>query len=638
DERGRPLRPVATVLAGGVVPSIAWNGREYLIVFGELGSRFGSVLPLTVAAMMRISEDGLPIDQAPVVIAKQQNAYTRTTSVAWNGFEYLVSWSGYTRGAALVSSDLQTRLIDMSAFLWPMSVASNGSGFLIAGTDNSPTFPAEIRLMTMDAAGNAGPVRVVASGWSVSLTAVDGDYELLWRNSEGLQASMVTPDLHPRTLTTFQSEYPTVASANGAIVATWTEYPHVPAVYTSRVCTARLDIPTQPRCSAEAAGLQHDSAIGVAADTFLLAWSDRTSGIDDIRIDVSAKGVLPLATADGRIVSESAANEGGPAIERRADGAIIAVWSENNAITRRDEIHIGGIDASGARLPDRTIAPDANDQNTPHLALGGNRALVIWNENTVGTRPLMGSVVDTASGFASVPVVIGASILDAAVAYNGTEWLVASGPQFSIVDPAGRIVQQGSVDDGAVAIDLQSVAAIGGGFVLAWSETSGQNRRIRTSRITSSGGTWIASQPIILDVDNSFLSAPAVAVNGDRVLVTWVSPREVREVLLDRNGSRLGKNVAMPWVRSVYRARSRPASGGFATLVSNSVILTSLDGRIRGVIDLSASYVSDFLVDGEERFTIAYNRFASQDEDMGRTARAFIRAVSPARDRAARLQ
>jgi hypothetical protein len=143
---------------------------------------------------------------------------------------------------------------------------------------------------------------------------------------------------------------------------------------------------------------------------------------------------------------------------------------------------------------------------------------------------------------------------------------------------------------------------------------------------------------MILDVDNSFLSAPAVAVNGDRVLVTWVSPREVREVLLDRNGSRLGKNVAMPWLRNVYRTRTRPASGGFATLVSNSVILTSLDGRIRGVIDLSASYVSDFLVDGEERFTIAYNRFASQDEDMGRTARAFIRAVAPARDRAARMQ
>ena len=38
---------------------------------------------------------------------------------------------------------------------------------------------------------------------SLSLTAVDGDYELLWRNDAGLQAAMVTPELHPRTLTAF---------------------------------------------------------------------------------------------------------------------------------------------------------------------------------------------------------------------------------------------------------------------------------------------------------------------------------------------------------------------------------------------------------------------------------------------------
>src|SRR5947208_15442115 len=28
DERGRPLRRVATILGGGIVPSLAWNGRE----------------------------------------------------------------------------------------------------------------------------------------------------------------------------------------------------------------------------------------------------------------------------------------------------------------------------------------------------------------------------------------------------------------------------------------------------------------------------------------------------------------------------------------------------------------------------------------------------------------------------------
>jgi hypothetical protein len=516
-----------------------------------------------------------------------------------------------------------------------MSVASNGGGFEIAGTSVSDT-PGEVRLMDVDATGNAGPVRVVGQGVTPSLTAVDGDYELLWRNNEGLQTAMVMPDLHPRTLSTFQTAYATVASTNGAIVATWTELPHLPAVYTSRICTARLDVPAEPRCSTEAADLQHDSAIGVAADTFLLAWSDRTSGIDDIRIDVSGKSTLPLASAGGQIVSEAAANEGPPAIERRADGAIIAVWSENNPVTRRDEIRIGGLEASGTRLPDRAIVSSPRDQNTPHIALGGSRALVVWREVTIGAASWLAAVVDPVSGSASTPVAIAENAFDAAVAFDGAEWLVAAGHEFTIVDAGGHIVQRGSIDDGGDG-DLHAVAGIDGGFVLAWSKTDGSYRPVRTSRITAAGGTWSASAPVLIDEEGS-VYAPALAVNGDRVLVTWVSQREVRQAMLDRNGSRVSANVAVQWSRSVDRPRSRPAPGGFATLVSNAVILTSLDGRIRGVIDLSANYLSDFLVDGEERFTIAYNRFATVDEDMGRTARAFLRTVAPARDRAVRMR
>src|SRR5258708_860281 len=45
DESGHPLRAVPTVIGYGLAPSIAWNGREYLVVIAERGSRFGSVTP-----------------------------------------------------------------------------------------------------------------------------------------------------------------------------------------------------------------------------------------------------------------------------------------------------------------------------------------------------------------------------------------------------------------------------------------------------------------------------------------------------------------------------------------------------------------------------------------------------------------
>lgn len=651
DETGRPLQTVATALGGGVAPSIAWNGREYLVVFGELGSRFGSVAPVEVAEMTRIAEDGTRIDQTPIVVTKQLSSYTRSTSVAWNGAEYLVCWSGNASGAAIVTSDLQTRVLDVTAAGGPVSVASNGGGFLIAGISWPPW---ELRLLPVSAAGDMGVVRVVGTSESASLAAVDGDYELLWSSPVGgLQAARVTSDLHPVTLTTAQTAFGRVAAANGAVVASWMEYPHSPASYTTRVCTQRLDITSQPVCSEENNSLQHDPAIGVALNTFFLAWSDGSSGIDDTRIDVTSKWIVPVASDDGRIISEAAAAQGPPAIERRVDGGIVAVWSESNPLTRHDEIRIGGLDASGARLPDHAVAPDGSDQNNPRISLGGDRALILWRDETLGTTPWtwLATVVGTAGIFSSPPIVIAGNDFDESVAFDGNEWLVVSGGiRYTIIDLAGRVVQTGLIDQPSYAMQVGTVTGVNGGFVIAWSELGGpggQDSRVLTSRIAISGTSgWQASAPSLVDDGASSwsLSAPAIAANANRVLVTWVADskgsggREVRQAILDDHGDRLGANVAMPWHHSAYRSRSRPAPGGFATLVSTGIVLTSLDGRIRGVVDLSMTYISDFLVDADDRFTIAYDRSVTVDETLGYTFRAFLRHVEPTRGRAVRMR
>lgn len=46
----------------------------------------------------------------------------------------------------------------------------------------------------------------------------------------------------------------------------------------------------------------------------------------------------------------------------------------------------------------------------------------------------------------------------------------------------------------------------------------------------------------------------------------------------------------------------------------------------------------DFLVDADDRFTIAYNRVVTVDEKLGNTYRAFIRYVEPTRGRAVRMR
>ncbi len=197
---------------------------------------------------------------------------------------------------------------------------------------------------------------------------------------------------------------------------------------------------------------------------------------------------------------------------------------------------------------------------------------------------------------------------------------------------------------------MEAVTGVNGGFVIAWSElrnNGAQGSRIVTSRIAKSGQAgWQASAPLVLDDGGNEwgLSAPSVAANGNRVLVTWAALSgggyggEVRQALLDDQGTRVAANVAVRWALAVYRTRSRPSPSGFATLVSTGIVLTSLDGKIWGTIDLSQTYISDFLVNGDDRFTIAYGRYATPDEAFGNTYRAFIRSVEPTRGRPSRMR
>ncbi|MEA2164909.1 MAG: hypothetical protein QOK37_3036 [Thermoanaerobaculia bacterium] len=655
DESGRPLRAASRVIAEGSTPSIAWNGREYLLVFGDR-SRFGGFLPLPVAYMMRVSEDGTPIDQVPVVVSMSSHSDTSATSVAWDGAEYLVCWSGFASGAALVSSDLHIRLIQFAVGR-PASVTSNGKGFLLASlfpADSGAGLPT-VRLLPISATGEAGVARDIGPGAAASLTSVYDSYELLWNDTSLLKAARVTGDFSPTTLTASKTASLRVAAANGAIIASWVEYPHDPVSSTTRVCTQRLDIASQPVCSDENANLQHDPAIGVSAATFLLAWCDRTSGIDEVRIDVTPMWALPHASSEGRLISESAATQNAPAIERRPDGGIAAVWSETDSVTNRHQIRIGGLDSSGAPLPDRLVVPTMNDQYAPQIAIANGHTLVVWNELNSTSVPIsaqkLGVVIDDASGVSSAPIDVSPGSTAVALAARGSEFLVASVIHqnyiaFAVIDVTGRMIRTGSIDGLPNAPMEIAVAATSKGFAIVWSGAGGGNR-IMTSRLAASGpDAWQPSEPVLLDESATWrLGAPAVAVNGNRTLVTWLASgdtlvaNEFRQVLLDEQGAAIGSYTVLSWQHYVYGLRARPTPGGFALLTQTALILSSLDGRVSGVIDLTfKTVVSDFLADGPARFIIAYARSATVDENLGVSGRVFLRTVEQPRLRSSRMR
>lgn len=360
---------------------------------------------------------------------------------------------------------------------------------------------------------------------------------------------------------------------------------------------------------------------------------------------------MPHASGEGRIVSESAALQSAPAMERRADGGIVAVWIEADSDTGHREIRVGGADASGNVLPDRVVSPTGNDQYDPQISNGRGHSLITWNDVAVNATQRLGVVVDEASGSTSQPLTLEPG-RHSVLAFDGAEWICAWVEQSHIrllgIDLTGRITRTGSTEESRyVPMDL-AVAGTGNGFLLAWSEVGSGLYRVVASRIVPSGlEGWQSSTPVLLDEASPVwrLGAPTVAVSGTRILVAWLAlgdtivANEVRQIVLDEKGAVASVATALTWPHYVYSLRSRPIPGGFAVLTQTALVLTSPAGRAIGVIDLSSSTtISDFLAAGAERFIIAYARPTTPDEKLGLSSRVFLRTVEQARLRSARMR
>src|SRR5258706_33167 len=125
---GIPLQPFATVVGTGQDPSIAWNGHEYLVVWGITSPTTGS-LPTPSVVGIRVREDGTLVDPAPVTLISEVNPFSYLTTCVWSGSQYLVTWN---RGMALVDAGLQSKLVSLTPIGGvPLYSASSGGDFIV---------------------------------------------------------------------------------------------------------------------------------------------------------------------------------------------------------------------------------------------------------------------------------------------------------------------------------------------------------------------------------------------------------------------------------------------------------------------------------------------------------------------------
>jgi hypothetical protein len=366
---GVPTQPFALPIGTGQRPSVAWNGHEYLVVWGITVPTSG-LIPSPSVVALRVRADGSLIDPEPVTLISEVNPFSYSTTVVWSGSQYLVTWS---RGMALVDGDLHARLISLPPTGGiPLYSATSGGGFMVLSwvIIGSRDW---LSIVPVSSTGETGTT-ILLDAPQAAIAGVDGGYALLWDDTAALHFARLHADGTmglDYIVAPGHVELPHIVARDGRIMAAWQT-----AQNTSTVCTARLDTALPYVCSAG----QHDPAVEITQDSVLLAWVDAMA-TDAVRAALVPSFEVPRATSGGFRISDSL--EAAPAAIRRTDGSVIVSWSKYAPTTGRFEVHVGGLNTKGINLPERTVFGNAFDQGAATIAGGGGRTMILWSEVSV---------------------------------------------------------------------------------------------------------------------------------------------------------------------------------------------------------------------------------------------------------------
>jgi hypothetical protein len=472
----------------------------------------------------------------------------RSTSVAFDGTNYLVVWQ-QSRGAGDLGSDI-----------WAVRVTPSGTvldptGIAIAVTDDLEGEPAvaygDGTFLVVWTSGGARPSEVVSARVSSAGVVLDPD---------GIRMGQV--DGAPGG--------PTVAFGGGTFLVVWPGTGPTGQLQTLAATVA----PSGDVGGVVGFGNRGWSlAISYGGGSFLVVWVEFNEAFTGSLISgtrISPAGVV--LDPSGLAIEAGWGLPGNPAVAFNGTNYLV-VWEGGDS---DGQIHGKRVDQSGVVLDpveiSITTTVGARASGPSVIALGG-RFVVGWYRSVaggvldaVGTRvDGAGTVLDPA-GFT-----IAASILTA-VQY-GFEMVLSSngsnifavwhadrsgvvGPHAGEVSAEGVPLRPGTLLARAADVQRQSaVASDGSNYLIVFNADRPANGGLVAVRQTA-GGQLLDPSPIVLDGAGG--DYQAVAFDGTSYLVTWSRGRQVLAVRVGRDGTRFGDPVALP-------ARDLPINVGVAS-------------------------------------------------------------------------
>jgi hypothetical protein len=597
--------------------SVAFDGVNYLVVWQD--DRNGS----WDICGTRVSQSGAVIDPIGISIATATNDQS-APSVAFDGNNYLVVWGDWRSNS---SSDVYGARVDRSGNVldtagiiistaadnqYSPSITFDGTNYLVVWEDgrNDPQYP-DIYGARVDMSGNV----LDTAGIAISTTtyqqgcpsvAFDGtNYLVVWHdgrnNPNHLYVCGARVDQSGNVLDTAGiiistsekiTAYPSIAFDGTNYLVVWDAfYPHqywTSDIYGTRVDTAGNILDPYGIGICTLGEGQFLPSVAFDGTNYIVVWQDCgtyfPASVCGARVDTSGTVLDPT----GFVIST-----GWPDHDARCPSVAfdsinyLVVW-EDTRFMWHDDIYGARVDQAGIVLdPDGIgMSTDVNEQGNPAVGFDGTNYLVVWEDtrndfsDLYGTRMGQdGNVLDPAG----IPITTDSNRqCSPAIAFNGTNYLVVwHGSPIS----GARVNQSGNVLDTA-EIHISSggpeysasVASSGLHYLVVWhtGRQPPELRRVRGARVHQGG--WVMD-PGGFDITTTYTSLyPSVASDGTNYLVGWTCYRGGS--FYDVYGSRVNQAGAVLDPAGIAISIAEGSQGGPSTTFDGTnYLLVWSDGR-----------------------------------------------------------
>jgi len=385
-------------------PAVAWNGREYLVVWSDRRGAFQNIYAA------RVRPTGEVIDKQGICLSGT-TAIQAFPRVASDGSGWEVVWQdsrGGTQdiyGCKFGGDGSVGRAMGISTQSGNNEenpdIAYNGSNFLVVWRDqrNSATTDSDIY------------------GCRVAKTGLRMGSDILISCDSTGSSGVVRAQQNPR-----------VARCGSDWMAVWEDY-RVDAsnadIYCARVSSAGTVLDKNGKAVATGTAIQEIPGIGYDGTRLLIAWRDRTNRyIRGARVTTSGS----VSDPSGFNIYLGTAG---------SDGVGVAGWSGGGFRVTWNNLSMAGTDAFVSFVPGTgtvtgsygtTISLGQDDQPVYSVADNGTDYAVAWSQQVSGKSCILAARVSRAGQIVAGPVNLTATLygqqVEPSIAWNGSQYLV----------------------------------------------------------------------------------------------------------------------------------------------------------------------------------------------------------------------